>query len=344
MARHRWDPIAPAVRVTHPRRVGADGPTRGAAARSRWRRTGWGAYVPSTVDDDQVEQRIVEEAARLPCGGAVTGWAACRLAGAAFFDGLARDGRTPMPVALAVGPRGGVRRHPGITVSFERLPAWEIGVRYGVSVVRPERAVFDEMRRRSRDEALVALEAAFAGRITSLPRMRAYAATHGSARRVDRVEWALARACEHVRSPQESRLRILAQEEADYPHLLVNRVVLGPRGERVGEVDLLDAEAGVVLEFDGRDHRDGPQQAWDITKEEALRAVGLEVARVAGSQLRDRLTLALRLRAVRARARWEPPTTRAWSIARRDVDLESALQERELAAMWAADLPPAASW
>ncbi|QWZ08552.1 hypothetical protein KRR39_01370 [Nocardioides panacis] len=73
---------------------GVSGPTRGAARGRAWRRSSHGLYVPASADDDLPEQRIVEQAARLPPGGAVTGWAACRLHGAAFFDGLHTDGRT----------------------------------------------------------------------------------------------------------------------------------------------------------------------------------------------------------------------------------------------------------
>ena len=68
-------------------------------------------------------------------------------------------------------------------MSFEKLPEWEVWRRYGIRVARPERAVFDEMRRQSRREAVVVLESALAGRITSLERFGAYAATHRSARR-----------------------------------------------------------------------------------------------------------------------------------------------------------------
>ncbi|PUA83011.1 hypothetical protein [Nocardioides currus] len=181
MARHRWDPIAPRVAVVHPTRVGSkvfpsDPPMLLTPARARggqWERTSTGRYVPAGTDRALVEQRIVEVAARLPSGGVVTGWAACRLLGAAWFDGLGPDGTTPLPVAVVVGPRGAVRRASSVNVSFERCPEWEVWQRYGARVARPERAVFDEMRQHGRREALVALESALAARITSLERMRA---------------------------------------------------------------------------------------------------------------------------------------------------------------------------
>ncbi|GAA1911357.1 hypothetical protein [Nocardioides hwasunensis] len=140
-------------------------------ARSRrYARTSWGAYVPRDVDRSLVQQRIIEVAAALPPQAVITGWAACLLHGAAWFDGLAVDGATPLPVPVALGPRCGVRRHPGIAPSFEHRPAWESWTRYGVRVARPERAVFDEMRRRGEREALVALDTAtLAPRLAAVP-------------------------------------------------------------------------------------------------------------------------------------------------------------------------------
>src|SRR5215207_7110100 len=98
--REPWSAVAPRVRVARPVRIdpaGRTGPTRGAARGPRWRRTAEGLYVPAAVDDALVEQRIVEQGARLH-GGVVTGWAALRLLGGGYFDGLARHGRTRLPV------------------------------------------------------------------------------------------------------------------------------------------------------------------------------------------------------------------------------------------------------
>lgn len=332
-------PPTPRVPVVHPLRVGSALPseaflTPGRARGPGWVRTGARLYVPRDTDRAIAQQRVVEEAARLPSYGAVTGWAACLLAGAAWFDGLARDGRTPLPVPVAVGPRGGVRRHPGIVVSFERMPEWEVWHRYGIRVARPERAVFDEMRRWPEREALVVLESALAGRIISPERMRAYAAAHPSARRGQRVLWALERARGRARSPLEVRVRTVAEEDAGYSRLLVNRVVLGPDGRRIGEVDLLDGQSGSAIEVDGADHRDADQQAWDIAKEERLRQVGLEVARVTGSQARDVVALAHRLTAVRGRSAFDPPDCRRWRLAPEGFEVEAWLQEQEALRLW----------
>lgn len=332
-ARHRWDPRAAPLRVVHPRRIG-DGLTPDQARGPRWRRTSRGLYVPADVDPGVAQQRIIEEAARLPPGGAVTGWAACLLAGAGWLDGLAPDGRTPLPVQVAVGPRGGVRRHHGIVVSFVELPEWEVWRRHGVRCARPERAVVDEMRRCSPAEAVVVAESAIAGSITSISRLRAFAGSRRSARGRAVVEWALARVRGGARSPLEVRVRTVAEEAAGFARLDVNRVVLTADGTRIGEVDLLDVESGTVIEVDGADHREANQQSWDIVKEEALRSVGIEVARVTGSQARAVATLARRLCAVRARSSFAAPDERRWRLADQDVDAERLLEEREQDAMW----------
>ena len=100
-----WDVVARRVRVVPPRRLdpsGLNGPTPGQARGPSWRRAAAGLYVPADVNDDRVEQRIVEAASRLRTG-AVTGWAALRLLGGGYFDGLERDGRTRLPVPLTCG-------------------------------------------------------------------------------------------------------------------------------------------------------------------------------------------------------------------------------------------------
>lgn len=333
MTRHRWDPKAAQVSVVHPRRVGDD-LTPDQARGPAWRRTGAARYVPTSVEASLAQQRVIEVAAKLPPGGAVTGWAACLLAGAAWLDGLAPDGRTPLPVELAVGPRGGVRRDAGLVPSFARLPDWEVWIRYGVRCARPERAVVDEMRRRGREEAVVVAESALAGEITSRARLIAYADQHRSARGREDREWALDRVRGGVRSPLEVRVRTVAEERAGFARLAVNRVVHAADGTRIGEVDLVDEESESVIEIDGADHRDAAQQTRDIEKEEALRAVGIETTRVTGSQARSPDVLARRLVAVRTRSLFTPAADRGWYLGPPRPDSEVILEAREFNAIW----------
>jgi hypothetical protein len=165
--------------LTWPAAVGSqDGPTRGQAAGGRWRRSSRGLYVPAAVSDTVVEQRIVEQAARLPAGGAVTGWAALGLAGANYFDGLGEGGRSRLPVPLALGVEGTLKPAAGAVISREPLDAAEVRVLHDVPCTVPVRALFDEMRRGNARAAAVAMDMAAAARLIAIWQMTDYLAEH----------------------------------------------------------------------------------------------------------------------------------------------------------------------
>ena len=105
-----------AGRAPVPRRpLGRRGPTRGEARGPRGDRRA-AASTSRRSGRHRPEQRVGEQAVRLPRGGAVTGWAACMLQGATYFDGLAPTARTRLPVPLALGHRGNIRGDPGATL------------------------------------------------------------------------------------------------------------------------------------------------------------------------------------------------------------------------------------
>ena len=98
---HRWDPIAPPVTgLVRPVRVdptGLTGPTRGQARGTAWRSIAPGLVVAADVSHELVETRILEAFALVGTRAVITGWAALRLHGGGFFDGLHRDDRTLRP-------------------------------------------------------------------------------------------------------------------------------------------------------------------------------------------------------------------------------------------------------
>jgi hypothetical protein len=311
---HRWDPIAPPVTgLVPPVRAGGTGPTRKQARGPGWRRTSRGLFVPADVSDDLVEQRILEASAR---GGVVTGWAALRLHGGGFFDGLARDGVSRLPVPLAAcSERFG--SGDGAVVVADRIPPDDVTVVHGIQCARVERALFDEMRRIGElREAAVAIGAACAARLTTVARMRTYAATRRWYRDVRMAREAVELAVEDCRSPQEDRFRILWECDAGWGRPLINRAVLDDRGRLVAIPDLLDVKRGVVGEYAGADHRDIDRHEEDIEREAALRAVGLEYVEVVGRDLRNRERVIRRMeqaaeRAVHLVRRWTVVETRA---------------------------------
>ncbi len=291
---------------------GRAGPTRGQARGRAWRRTSHGLHVPSSVTDDRVEQRIVEAAGRLRRRGAVTGWAALRLHGAGYFDGLARDGRTRLPVPLAAGTsRVG-------SASRWALDASEVVERHGVRVTTVQRALLDELRRLAPDlrEVVVAIDMVLAARLASLSGLRRHLS---AARAVPPVVWeALRLSDEHSLSPQETRLRLIWVLDAGLPPPLSNPRVYSTVSARfVGMPDLLESDTGMVAEYDGGMHRTPARHRRDTSRLDRLADAGLEVCTVVGADLFDVRRVVARLRATYSRAGQRQAS---WVAEPRDVE------------------------
>lgn len=295
--------------------LGKAGPTRGAAKGPRWRAASYGLYVPADADAGRVEQRIIEAAAILAhprdTGGAVTGWAAARLHQGGFFDGLARDGATPMPVPL-IRP-GATRAKPGTTLVRSALEPSERTRRHGVPVATPERAVIDEIiRLREPREGVVVIDMACAGELTSMRRLTAAVERAEGRRWMGLVRRCLALAGETSRSPGETRLRLLWVLDAGAPEPLANRPIWSLDGTLLGVPDLVDVEAGVVGEYDGALHRERARHRRDNDRIEAFAAHRIErVAMVAGD---SDAVVAERIVAARSRAAWLAPAERSWTL------------------------------
>jgi hypothetical protein len=256
----------------------------------------------------------MEQSARLPAGGAVTGWASLRLHRAGFFDGLAPDGRTPIPVPLVV-PRGSkLRGDEEVVLSREPLVRGDTRVLHGIPCTAPRRALFDEMRRtRCLREAVVAMDMAAAALLVSVRQMQEYVAAHRGWRRSSLARRALPLASERSRSPYETRTRLIWVLDAGLPAPLVNQPVWDLDGTLLGIADLLDEAAGVVGEFDGADHRLARRHTSDIAREEAFRRRRLEVFHITGLDVGEPARVVARMRFHRSRAAWLPPAERPWT-------------------------------
>ncbi len=317
--------------------AGRSGPTRGRAAGPRWRRTGPGLFVPAEVPWS-AEQRIIEVAAGLPEGALVTGWAALRLYGGAFFDGLDAAMR-PLRVPVLVEHRRRLRSDRDRVVLRDRaLPAGT--VRHGVACVLPQRAVLDAMRVASDGRAaVVVMDMAAAAEVTSIARVRAAWASEPRRQGAALVRFGLAHAHEESRSPTESRLRLIWTLDAGLARPLVNREVRWGDGGLVGVPDLLDPGTGLVAEYDGALHRGRARHRRDNTRRERFFEAGLEpVTVVAGEPVAE---VVRRLRAAAARAGARPRAGRGWTCERMlDAEgepwlpLDARLELRDLDARW----------
>jgi hypothetical protein len=294
--------------------TGRTGPTRAQARSKRWRRTGPGLFVPAHVDAAAPAQRAAEASALLPGHGAVTGWASLTLAGAAYFDGLLPDGVTERPVPLTAGRHHGRRATAGVRWLQDLVDPAETCIRLGVRCLTVERSLFDDMRRGTLDDAVVAADMAAAAEVTSLSRMRGYVDARPSLLGVGVMRHGLDLADENSWSPGESRLRLIWMLRAGAPRPLTNREVFARGGRILGIADLVDEEAGVVGEFDGGVHAGARQRSKDAARDARFRDHGLEVFRVTGYDLHDPAAVVDRIRSAYARARRRAGSERQWTL------------------------------
>lgn len=262
-----------------------------------------------------MEQRIIEQAARLSPGQAVTGWAALRLWGAGLFDGVAADGRTALPVPIAVGSAGGLRQGRGALVLHDRLPAGDLVDVAGVPVTSVHRATFDAVRL-TRDlwRAVAVLDTALGAALLTRDDFADWAGTRSGWNGITLVRAALPLSREWVRSPQETRLRLMVELGVGLGGLLVNHTVVGTATPGPGEVDLFDEEAGMVLEFDGADHRSPAQHRHDLAKEDAATDLSLVLARFTSADLRRPELVRHRVVSTRSRAAFLSEDERPWVV------------------------------
>lgn len=293
--------------------TGAAGPTRSQAATDRWRRCSRGRYVPSYVDGTLVEQRIVEASALLPSlYGAVTGWAALRWLGGAWFDGNAPDG-SPLPVPLAspLTFRGGEGAH----VCEERLAPSDLVEVDGLVVTSAVRSVCYEMRYApSPRHAVQVLDLAAYNDLVSIEELTEYAGHHPGWTGIDTPRTCAAFADENSWSPYETRFRWIWEILAGLPHPMCNRPVFDRAGHHIGTPDLLDASAGLVGEYDSALHLEGTQRRRDRERDERYRDHGLEVVSMLTGDTADPDAMATRIRRALARCRPAPPDLRSWTV------------------------------
>ncbi|MDP9442837.1 MAG: hypothetical protein M3P83_00185 [Actinomycetota bacterium] len=290
------------------------------------------------MDVDAAPQRILTQAARLPAGGAVGGWASALLHEVAWVDGLAEDGRTPLAVPLYVGRRGRIRASEGATVSREPLPADDVTRRRGLPCTTPLRSCFDEMRTAADlTEAVVCGDRWLASRLVEQEELVQYVDAHTGWRGVPQARAALPLLDGMSRGPWETRLRMVWVLVAGLPPPRCNPPVFDLQGRLLGYPDLLDEEAGTVGEYDGAGHREAAQHSDDNWREEEFEDHNLVVVRVTRIDLRDTALLARRLARRRARGlsrdrrldRWTLDVPPSWGGLGADDELNALLEEQD---------------
>jgi hypothetical protein len=185
----------------------------------------------------------------------------------------------------------------------------------GLPCTTVQRALFDEVRRiESVREAACAIAMAAAARLISRRLFAQYVAQRNAWTGVPHARKAVALARDECRSPQEFRMLMCWLLDAEFPEPLCNREVYDRDGRLIGIPDLFDPEAGLVGEYQGADHKDGQRHRDDVEREERFRDHGLEFFEVVGGDLTRRQLVAQRMRNARARAKFLPPESCAWTL------------------------------
>jgi hypothetical protein len=290
--------------------LGRTGPTRGQARGPHWRTTSRGLVVPAELEPTP-EQRTVEASAVLRDGEAVTGWAALRWQGAAWFDGTV-DGTQPRDIPLVASRH--LIAQPGFSVSQEFLAPAEILSVDGLAVTAAQRSVTFEMRYADGlGDAIVALDMACYSDLVSVAEITAYIAALGPVTGIQQARDALLEADENAWSPRETQMRGVWTRVARLPRPLCNAPVFTLEGRHVGTPDLIDPVLGLVAEYNGSDHITLAGTATDLKKDAAYRDLGLEPVTMVASDwvALDDFTERLLAAAHRARARTATPR---WTV------------------------------
>jgi hypothetical protein len=309
------------------------GPTKKQAAGRHWRLTSTGLYLPVSVSPDPVDQRIVEVAAALSNHAFLTGWAALRWHGATWFDGTRRDGR-PRDIWVDVW-NGGMRERAGLRVTEEGLDHDWIGQLDGVRLVSPAFAVMVEMRfARNLREAVIALDMAAYADLVSIDEVAALVHRLNARTGIPQGRAAVPLANENAWSPQEVRTRLGWELDAGLPPLLTNRPLFDRQGRHIGTPDLLEPEAGVVIEYDGADHLDRERRFSDVQREERFRDHGLEYLCVQADDMASQAALDARMRRIYGHAQRSRPqswttTPPYWWTPTHTVELRRALRPEQ---------------
>jgi very-short-patch-repair endonuclease len=195
------------------------------------------------------------------------------------MDGVAADG-TLLPVLLCVGTQTHRHRQSGIDVSRDRLPSSDVVVVGDLRCTTPLRTAFDLARRAlSETAAVIAIDTMVECGLIDRMTFQAYADEHGGWRGVPRARAAAALSVEGVRSPRETKLRMICNR-AGLPTLLVNHPVFSVEGYLIGIPDLLCPESATVIEYDGADHLEPQRRAEDSRRDARFRVHGLNTVRV----------------------------------------------------------------
>ena len=295
--------------------LAAAGVSRDTTRGPRWRRTSRGYFVPVQQGEPTTAQRILDVAPLVPDTGALTGWAAAYVHGANLLDGRDPETMAPLKITINLGRDLGRASTERISYRREHLPPRDRLTVHGLQVTTPARTAFDGARfAGDLVEAVAFLDQATHLLLVTLAELAGWAQRPAPWQGLAQFRRALGLADPASANPWESRLRMFAMLCAGLPRPLVNQPVFDVEQNFLGVPDLLDPEAGLVIEFDGQDHRLRRRHQSDNIREEKLELVNLTVCRVDSLDLHQPVPLRERLRARRNQGLTRDRSRDRWTL------------------------------
>lgn len=330
----QWEQPRPGlVRPARLDPTGRTGPTRGQARnRRRFRRSSSGFYLPADVGDGDVDQRILEASVVLRPPHAVTGWAALRWLGGAWFRGTDASGER-LPVDLLISTFD-IRPQQGFVVCGEGVGQHVMVTVDGVRVTKAAWSASFAMRYApSLLAAVQVLDMAAYSDLASVAEVGEVIEGQSSWTGVPQARQALAMGAENVWSPQETKLRLLWSAAVQGAALRPNLALFDLEGRHIGTPDVVDVAAGVAADYDGVIHLGREQRRSDRTRDETFAYHGIEMVRwLSGDRPGDFLARLGRAYAAAARRTgprfWtaDPPS---WWTSTRTVEARRALSAEQ---------------
>lgn len=220
-----------------------------------------------------VDQPLIDACARAryraPADAVLTGVTALHLLGAEVGD--------PLPVRLATAGRAQTRDRAVRLHRLRDLPRSAGGVAHPVDAWLAAATDLDLLALVTAGDTLVRLGRCTPSDLQELARSARHRGCVHARRAADLVR-------ERVDSVRETRLR-LCLVLAGLPEPRTN-VVLGHHDRLIGRVDLLLDEFGLVIEYDGDQHRDRGQWNTDLDRDDALFEAGFTTIRVTRDRAR----------------------------------------------------------
>lgn len=207
----------------------------------------------------------------LPPGAAIGGLSAAYIWGA---DLVADDS----PVSVVVPRTGRVRANPRLAVSRCSISDGDLTRFDGLPVTSPERTAFDLGRRLPLEDAVIAVDALTHRRLPKLEELGRYSKQRSAWAGSRQLATVLALAEPLTESPMETRLRLILTR-AGLPRPVAQHEIRDGTGHFLARVDLAYPRYRLGLEYEGDHHRDRATFRRDLSRANAVRAVGWTVLR-----------------------------------------------------------------